>query len=457
MTPVSEPNADPEPEPLVSPLTAQRVLEAITDPHSWIYRRVEHFEIIDTSRICRKVSVDCAPTLPTIVDTRGNRLRPVPLGFLPKGAIRNFDLRRSDRSAANLLPSVDTGTMVTAAVLALADDTIRNFVDVNPQAAPPTESDRRRSAASFIWRTVYDRPVPVAHDTSSPPAVTRFEEALLEDGNVGWFLNFLSNHFLLVAALPPGTPLSQRELVKFSLETKHGRDGGATETKLPQLRWFERLAVAVGWRAKYIEIPVESAFFAGSFHAEISAPDGVDLMSLRLVGIGRDTTESRVLAEASGPDARLHLHATPPNRGIRTSLLVELRASRGGWLRPAFLTALLTTLVLLAGWKGFESAEHPSTLRDASTVVLALTSVFPAVLVRRGEHSLAARLLVGARAFLLISLACLLAMAGSLAFGIQYLDDSYAAWWWRFGLVSAVPTIGLGLSLALPRAHQNSK
>lgn len=98
--------------------TAVAVLVLVTDYPSWVHRRLESIEILDDSSVHRRVSIDLE--IPTrLIDPED--LPFVPLTFLNKEVLRNFDLRDHEGHPIPMLTKSENGQLAGDTLVAAAE------------------------------------------------------------------------------------------------------------------------------------------------------------------------------------------------------------------------------------------------------------------------------------------------------------------------------------------------
>src|SRR5580658_2516404 len=221
------------------------------------------------------------------------------------------------------------------------------------------------------------------------------------------------------ASTPPGS----RRIIKLSYES----DIRFARPKGRLLRLWQSL----GWRCWQVDVLIGGR--GGSHHLEVAAPAGVDV-----VGITADRVAASADPDVHGrrpwwrqlgiiwrPDAAFsapgyspHVHINPPGGALhRYRAAIFVRVSRPGWLTASWLVALVIGAVIGIGRFSLHALYSNSATGEAgtaATLLLALLGVVATMLVRAGEHPLAARLLLVARLLILVQVAVVLIGIGNL-------------------------------------------
>jgi hypothetical protein len=209
----------------------------------------------------------------------------------------------------------------------------------------------------------------------------------------------------------------------------------------------------VGWRAKALIFEAPAVSLAASYHFELTAPEDLEIL---VAGFDFETRPGREPVEpapdvADGPRVQ-HAHLNPPrvDPAYNASVFAALRAERAGFIPAACLTSLLVLALLLVGYVRLKSVSEPAQAQVVSPLLLIVPTIFAAFIIRPGEHRLASRVLVGARALLLLSVASAITAAGALAAGWH---DSHLRHIWLVAMiVGAVAAVGLLATNVWPRA-----
>lgn len=409
-------------EGLPGPGTGRAIADALYLGSTWRHRKVESLRLMEGERGRRRVSLDCTPppepalaydaaerAVPTIDDVDGPVM--VPLAMISKGALRHFDVTDSAGAPLPILSRSENAWVALSVLL--------------NELNPPAEVEMPKLHEA-LW-TVVQGP---------PEAASRMVERLLANGVVDGsrvldlntvstfaegLLYDLAENFLLIA-LVPSDKAGQRLLLKYSSHWRTILGGGRVGLR-------NRLLAAAGFGAAPVDLQVEGAADAASYHLEVHAPPGLQCSGLSLpadgggLGAEQPDTTTDVVAHAVGS------YTAVPADPARLKLAVPTSGLRS----VAVLTGLFTaaTFVLEETLPGARPA-----LLDAGdgavAVLLAAPAVALALLARPGENALASHLLAPLRWLVLAYAALLIGGAASL---VGRLHEPYISVLWRGGAI----------------------
>lgn len=358
----------------------------LLDGTAWIHRRREAVEILDETAIKRQISVDF--TLPTELPDAVMLAKLDDLGYaapvyvLPKtlpSNLMSFDLKDSTGGSMPLMTKAENKEIS-------ADLLVQMATRVCGQA--PVEDLARRLREVAI--------------TEAPDAEAKAENLLNEDAvatsqlgrlmshdRFRWWLFTFAHSSVVVVWV---TELGSRQIVKLSFR------GPITSDLSPLGR--------LGWSP--YQLMVDSSYVeARTHHFEAESPAG-----LRIV-------EAQMGTDHSGPESdagfmrRVHLYASEAAQAGGATVKLHLRVSADGFIRSAWLPALLITVAFLgAAIRHDEIAQNPT---SAPALLLLLPGLVATYIGRPDHHALTSRLLAAARWALLFSALFAYLAAGYLA------------------------------------------
>jgi hypothetical protein len=467
---------------------------------SWVHRRIDQLKFLDTRAVRWRVSVDFdVPATAPITQSSGQPLRLVPVTSWEKGNLVAFDFRDEQAAAVPMLTAEQTSSFLVAglcswasiilseelpqgflpclkrivseapdtgqaqadtltAALTLIDSVNARDLARQQQADAERDYERIKSAGSGLrerYRAQRTRRRARARlDEARRGAVAaerKWQEAdpatrpaayhLLMDDGFRNQLKELTKNFVVLAALPsrPGA----RRILKLAFEDA------------VRFRWhndaFRRLGQSVGWLFWRLEVQVGGR--GGSHHLEVAAPPGVDIVKITLQpSVPADGRTTTAVTAGGSPHVPIRVPAGPS----RYKATIFVRVSRPGWLTAAVLVAFVIAVVMTLGriklTTLFPRMVNPGETQTAALLLLALLGVFATMLVRPGEHPLAARLLVAARVLILADVAALLVGVGDLVLHISK-NPPFMMWWVLAGVSLAVAVL-LIVSWLTPRARR---
>lgn len=314
-------------------------------------------------------------------------------------------------------------------------------------------------------------------------------ERLMASANFRSQVEELAQNFIVHvgANSPPGS----RRIIKLAYESeiRFARPGGRSH----------RLWQSLGWRCWQMDVRIGGR--GGSHHLEVAAPPGIDVVGITAdrVEVSADGGAGVVGARAGGgararggaragggggawhggavvrwvrrwwhqlifwqPAAALsvsgyapHVHINPPGGSLfRYRCAIFVRVSRPGWLTASWLVAVAIGIVTVIGrfsLPALFSKSETGEAGTAATLLLALLGVFATMLVRPGEHPLAARLLVVARTLILTEVVVVLIGVGNLVLHQTAHGLPVTLWTW-LAVVAGAATLLFTISWLLPVA-----
>lgn len=397
----------------------QLALLAVTMPR-WVARRVESLELHDEVTAHRRVSIDF--TLPAAIRSRRilvpSRTVFVPLSFVKKEPLRNFDIRDERGQALSMLSRRENGELASAALSHLAELTLG--------MPPEPEILEDIDALTYMSEGNSQASLERLFRQAGAARLTRYR--LREDATFRGLATWLAESFLLIVPLRADRA---RRLIKFEYD----------ETIGGSRRGWQRIGEPMSWQPTRIPVPVPGAGLAGSYHFEAHAPADLTFTQASLFSFA--TNEQ--LDSDQGPRPRIHLMTSRHEPELR--VILRVMAPRGGTIRAALLTALFTAAVLTFG--AFRLTELVKAKDGVATILVSVPAVIAAYLSRPGEHLLTTRLLFGVRLAILIAgvasfAASAVLLAGPRGVALQ------ATWWSLDGIVWAV-ALALFVSFSAPR------
>jgi hypothetical protein len=375
----------------------------LTRQAAWRHRRVETISVLSHERVRRHVSVDF--TVPAahrdeLALSEGEWV--VPLAYLAKRLLVNFDLFMEDESAVPLLRS-DEAQLISRELLYVMldlDTELAVEADVGPLiewilAAGPGEEDAVDAAVGEL------------EDTLGPlPGFVALAEQL-------------TRGFLLCAVVGD---VSRRRVIKFAYDQPLARPARSVH---------------------FYDTP--GCTEAASYHAEVDVPDEMRARTTDMI----DNLTGEVLA--SGPrDAdrpAIHFVAAADAR-VLPGLIVRYGTERGRFLVPAMLVAWVIALGLTLPWLFADLPSLAGSPSPAIAILLSSGAIFSGLVLRSGEHPLVRLMLAPYRLCLVAATIAVVVAGGTLAF---HASDGTLRWVWGLGALVAVLSASI-LSVEAARA-----
>ena len=389
-----------------------RLARACIQWSDWVLRRTENVRFYDDRCVNRIISIDflVLEEAPLYQAPGGKPFWLVPVSIMQRKTLVNFYLRDED------------GKDIPLPGLRLAqhlDESVLRSV-----ALRELQHDLATEAQEFIHEVisgsldrVEDRMGQLQAGTA-PPQIMQ-----LKNKNEVFIrmLRRMAYSCTLYAFIEADTArrhrvlhMSVEEPLDFSHESKESEQPLAepdpaksrrTRAKGSPISWFKRdmhaLATAMGWATTKVRFPVPAAENATSFHFEIQAPPGVDIVEASILAAVPeiDGGESKTLDLWQYDHIRMRLptvglHVTSVPNGSFSTVQVDFQVSIRGWYATMLLSCWATLLLLIA------LALHVRTDRvqtgSTTDIVAFLAGVAAAVatLVAQGEFpGMAGRLL----------------------------------------------------------------
>jgi hypothetical protein len=360
----------------------------------WIHRRRESVRIVDETALKRQISVDF--TLPSELNN-GTQLDqvdelgfPAPVFVLPKAPARlmSFDMVDASGKSLPLMTSAENRDASAATLVAMANTTLEI-----EGLSEPSLSDELLSSLGKVARDDTHEAEGLANqlfDAERLNGLTPALTLLLKNERFCFWLSTLA-HSSIIPVWCLGE--RKREIVKLSFREpiKH---------ELP-------LASTLGWSP--YELSIASSYIeAQNHHFEAVAPHGMRIAQARLASDSDDDEHEDGLLR------RLHLYLPSSERAGGALAKVDLRVSARGFLRDAWLPALLVTGCLAGAW--LRAEEIVSNPNSSPSLFLLLPGLIATYLSRPDRHALTSRLLSSARMVLMGTALFAFVAAGSVAF-----------------------------------------
>lgn len=365
------------------------------DMPSWVHRIVEQVEVIDDVGTLRRLSIDF--TIPRAVNSIPTELALVlgnnsfvPITFLRKERLRNFDLRAPDGSPVPMLTKRENGRLATNILVSQAEATLG--ISLPPSMLEHlrivAEESEHAEAAVSRWVQFANDPLADDHDAW---AVLTERTGFMDLGRA------LQASFI-VCAITAFTPQC-RGILKLSYEEPLGE-------------WRRRF---LAWRTATLAFGVPSSL-ANSYHFELAAPPDTEVLA---GGLLLESTEAGGLVPDDDFDLprgqRLHLYIRAVPAQVAGTAFVDLRVRREGMVRASAFVGALATVLLWAGYLNLDHVTNPANSQVGAALLLLAPTLLAAALVRPGEHRLASRMLFWVRAGVIGSMLSCIAAVASLA------------------------------------------
>ena len=376
----------------------RRLLLIFIESSNWVSRRTEHVTFRDDRTAVRDVTVEfyVPEEAPIFRGDDGKPYSLVPLSVMRRKTLVNFKLRDEEGKSVVLL-SLRQNQAITESVLLACADGVREQTD--EMASAPGQGQ----IASFIHAVVsgeqndlVDAYESLEGGTAAPSVLKLAQHRIFKA-----ILDRLADNFVLWVMIPAGAP--RRRVLNFSNDEplslryrKPGWKGDKYELgdKLKPLS-ATVLGSALGLTATRIRFPVPSAENTASFHFEIDAPPGVQIVEASLLA-GRPNDEKPSFDHVQGGFPTVGLHVIEVPNGSLSRAQIGLQVVNRGWLMTSMLSSWAVFGLLLA------FALHQRAVRNdvggvPPLVLVTLAGAIAGLIAQSDAHALAAHLLRWAR------------------------------------------------------------
>lgn len=339
----------------------------------------------------------------------GQPYRLIPLSVMRRKTLVNFQIRDEENQPV-VLPSLRQNQAITESLLLACADAVT-------AAHGNQRAEHQWHIEDFIHRIVSgnQRELVDAYDSLAYGGAPMAVRELAGEQTFKAILDRMADNFVLWVMTPAGG--RRRRVVTFSCDeplylhyraSGHERSnpsrGGRTDTYRlgPKLKPWHPAVVssALGLTPTRIHFPVPAAENAASFHFEIDAPEGVQIVEASLLaGPPGHSDPSFDHVQGSFPTVGLHVIEVP--NGSLSRVQIGLQVANSGWLLTSMFTCWAVFAFMLA------LALHVRALRQASDllipILIALAAAAAGFVAQRDAHPLATRLLKWARSLALVA------------------------------------------------------
>jgi hypothetical protein len=389
-----------------------RLARACIQWSDWVLRRTENVRFSDDRCVNRIISIDLLvrEEAPLYRAPGGKPFWLVPVSIMRRKTLVNFYLRDED---GNDIP------LPGLRLVQHLDESVLRSV-----ALRELQHDLGQEAQAFIHDVISGSPDQVKRRMSQldEAAATPRDITRLQNIN-GVFIRMLRRMAYcstLYAFIEADTlrrhrvlRMSVEEPLDFSYKPEERElllaepDPGGSQrprAKGGVLSWFKRqmlkLAVAMGWATTKVRFRVPAAENATSFHFEIQAPPGVDIVEASiLAAVPEANREPENLDPWQYDHIRMRLptvglHVTSVPNGSFSTAQVDFQVSIRGWYATMLLSCWATFLLLIALALHVRADKVQTTSTTDVVVFLAGVAAAVATLVAQGEFlGMAGRLL----------------------------------------------------------------
>lgn len=384
----------------------EALIDATLFWREWCFRRVDSIQPLHGERGRRRHSIDCRPPDdPGLAYVPAERFQTsmelvrgkviLPLAYVEKGPLRHFDAVDSAGESMPILGASETAELAALMVERLltadsiatgvdARDALTNLAGPSTSEADSEEVEKLIVSGSWRGRTVWARDEDVSPTTAS-------------------LIRALSRTFLLLGLLDAHRT-GVRQVIKFSYHF-------SVSSMSPRDRLLSPL-IGLGIASRQIDIPLDVAHTAQSYHLEFHVPPELRCVELAMpLPVGCRSQPGLVDAQ-SAPVAHAYAsYAQQPAEPARVKLDVPLKGLRWAAFLATAFTAIVVGLVLFLP---FAKDVWSDSADSVAAILIAAPAVYFGLLASRGENALATQALAFLRALLFISALSLFTVATSL-------------------------------------------
>lgn len=487
-------NRNALPDPFCGEI-GRRLLLAELQFSRWMVRRVEKVSFDQDRNVTRRLTVDfnVRDDAPLVSDKVGDRFWIVPISLMRRRTLVNM---RITDEIGHVLPTpgirltqqLDESILLAATVAVapdLAGQDVRAFIR---RLVAGSRRETKEAVALF---------------EGLRGEVPSYLAPLAESPMVRAVVHLLRRNFSLYVFLPAGTqsqPEKRHRLLnlEFSEPTgwtrmtpsircinnvtlySHDDRPALGAAFLPAASWRFRqagrklwtsLPAALGIRPTIIRLQVPGAENASSYHLELTAPAGVEVVDARLLAgrpneVDRPYTNDHVV----GHTATVGLHGVEIPNGSLCQAQVKFRVTSRGWLTNAFFSCGLVAVVLIS--LVLQASGHSMTWSTGQvTNIIALLITTAAAVGAMIAHSsfsgVAARMVARLRGLAAVAVAQPVVAAAALAFADETgsgtsavrLNGATLAVLWTAVVLAVIVSllIGIALALSLQCEHKGSQ
>jgi hypothetical protein len=401
----------------------RRLLLLLLQSSSWVSHRAEHVSFRDDRSVVRRVTVEyyVPEQAPVFRGDDGQTYSLVPLSVMRRKTLVNFEIR-DDGGKSVVMPTLRQNQAITESMLlACADATLgradtADSVGVAEFVHQVISGDQQ--ALSAAYESLRCR-------TAAPAVLDLAGQRIFRA-----VLDRLADNFVLWVMIPAGAP--RRRKLTFCCDEPldlHYREPGYEE-KEDKYKLGDRLRAwrprvwcsALGLTTTRIRFPVPAAENAASFHFEIDAPKGVQIVEASLLA-GRPKEADPSFDHVQGGFPTVGLHVIEVPNGSLSRAQIGLQVLTRGWLTTSTLASWAVFGFLLA------FAMHHAVLSKTQDfpilILVALAGVVAGVIAQSDAKGLAAYLLRWTRA--LATVAAILPLVATTFIAFEAVPHSHTA------------------------------
>lgn len=321
----------------------------------WIDRRVERTHYLDDLTARREMTIsfrlpaEARPSGKRWGRRGGARTYCVPLTFISKDAVTQFDFEDERGRKLPLLTAREKGVIATGLLTWMAGAAIdRDPADgwkslcgeIKQIAEAKTEAEGNELLACFLARV--ERGAGAYAQLRSETRVARAFRSLLTD---------LAGSYLVVVPLAGRTGVAR--IVRFSYHEKVTSRNSYEGNLLRRVAQACLYAIrSLGWQPKQFEFATPAVGRGGSYHFEMSAPPGLMFVGGRLKIWRREASGAQCTIDAvpaTYERGSIHMMYRGASPGVSGTAHVRVQPRNSTLVRSAVVISLASTVLLAVG------------------------------------------------------------------------------------------------------------
>jgi hypothetical protein len=378
-------------------------------------------------------------------DPPGGGFYYVPLTLIDKGKMTRFDFTDECGASLPLLGSGEKGVMGAGLLVALAEWVLGEAA----MSLPTPIADELRTIAEYPQKQAAGMRERFMDGSQARSAEEEKAFAILRGKSrnarvLRALVAAFAHCYIMVVPLAQGP--QRKRMIKFSYEENimfhvaPQLEGGYLHRRKQMGIWLAtELTRTFGWRARQIWLAAPAFGHGGTYHLEMSAPPGIKITQMTLVGLTvtpamneQDIDISAPLEEQYVP----HVICREKKPGAFAVAYAKMRLTSPTVLRAAFTSALGTALALYVGYHFLAHllTEGGGLTGAGAALLLAVPTAASIYISRVQEHPMVTNMLFGVRLASLLSGASAFAAASVLILGPQgnakgnWLEEAETAW-----------------------------
>ncbi len=442
----------------------RRLLLAELQFHAWVLRRVEKVTLERDRSVSRTVSVEFSirDDAPTFVSDSGRRLRLIPLSMMRRRTLVNLELR-DEHDDAITMPGLRLSQQLDQSILLAAAAAFDPAVVTNEDLRAFVR-DAIAGERDEVMRA-YDQ-----FDGKAGVAPLTLPDGLRDDALFTTAVNRFRRNFTLYAFLDDADPaVGAHRLLRMSFDepTAWNYQTPILKGKAPEpIRYrpgihsawslkesLRHASASLGFSATRVRFQVPGAEKAASYHFEITAPPGVQVVNATLLAGRPNEVKGRLSTDrivGHSPTVGLHAIEVPDESLCRVQ--VDLRAKARGWLTTMLVASLAILAVMLS--VGYHWAlRYPATaasdkantapeqITNAVLILVTTSAAIAALVAQRDFGDVGSRFVSGVRAFGTAAIALPVTAAAFLVYSGLRPTGSHVAERWALGVLTVAAAV----------------